>query len=332
MPQANHCATPCKGSAHIRRPTPTLLLKTPVIFAAYYAMNKPLLLVTGANGQLGNEFRELEASHGEFRFIFAGKPELDVTVQSWVQSFIAQHKPDAVINCAAYTNVERAEDEPDTAHAGNALAAGYLAMACHEHGAMLIHISTDYVFDGKKDAPYKEEDEVNPLNVYGKSKLEGERLIDEKMDRYYILRTSWLYSTFGHNFYKTMLRLAQEKGELNVVSDQFASPTYAGALAKDIMLLLEKTIIRQEHVGHGLYHYTQTGTASWYQFAQEIMHRHGLAVPVHPVNTGAFPTKAIRPAYSKLDTHKWEKNTGLPLKDWQSALGGCVEAAGNKRG
>jgi dTDP-4-dehydrorhamnose reductase len=295
-------------------------------------MEKPLLLITGAGGQLGQEFRMLAASHTAFQFLFVTKQELDVTVESWVQKFVTDHKPAAIVNCAAYTNVERAENEPEMANAGNAIAASNLAVACHDNGAMLVHISTDYVFDGKKDAPYREEDEVNPLNVYGKSKLEGERLIDEKMDRYYILRTSWLYSTFGHNFYKTMLRLAQEKGALNVVSDQFASPTYAGALAKDILRLLEKTIIRQEHVDYGLYHYTQTGIASWYQFAQEIIHRHGLAVPVHPVNTGAFPTKAIRPAYSKLDTHKWEKNTGLPLKDWQTALGDCVGASGYKQG
>ncbi len=287
-------------------------------------MDKPLLLITGANGQLGNEFRDLEESRGEFRFLFAGKQELDVTVESWVKKIILQHKPDAVINCAAYTNVEKAEDEPEMAYAGNALSAGNLAEACHEANALLVHISTDYVFDGEKRTPYNEEDEVAPLNIYGKSKLEGERLIDEKTDRYYTLRTSWLYSTHGHNFYKTMLRLGREKEFLAVVSDQIASPTYAGQLAQDTLALVNKTLIHQEHVPYGLYHYTQSGIASWFDFASEIISQSGLTTPVKPISSGSFPVKAIRPAYSKLDTSKWEKNTGMIVPGWKESLTQCI--------
>lgn len=287
-------------------------------------MNAPLILITGANGQLGREFRDLEKTRSEFRFLFADKADLDVTVQSWVHKYLDQHKPDVVINCAAYTNVERAEDEPELASAGNALAAGYLAEACHAGGTLLVHISTDYVFNGRKNEPYTEQDPVEPLNNYGRSKLAGERLIDEKTERYYTLRTSWLYSTHGHNFYKTMLRLAHEKGELRVVNDQFASPTYAGALAEDVLSLLHKVMIERHPVPFGLYHYTHEGTASWFEFAGEIMKQSGLAVPVHPVSTSAYPVKAIRPAYSKLDITKWRSFTGIAVKNWKEALADCV--------
>lgn len=287
-------------------------------------MEKPKVIITGANGQLGCEFRALEQAFSDFEFVFASKLDLDVTVESWVKQFITDHKPAAVVNCAAYTNVERAEDETENAHLGNALAAGFIADACHETGSMMIHISTDYVFDGTSNKPYTESDSVNPINEYGKSKLEGERLVDEKIERHFTLRTSWVYGNFGHNFYKTMIRLAKERGSLSVVDDQFASPTYAGLLAADILRLLQKVIIKHEHIEYGLYHYTQTGIASWFNFAQEIVLQSKLNVPVNAVKTGAFPTKAIRPVYSKLDTTKWEKQIGIPLYDWRDGLAMCL--------
>jgi dTDP-4-dehydrorhamnose reductase len=239
-------------------------------------------------------------------------------------------KPDIVVNAAAYTNVERAEDDHDGADAGNTLGPSFLAAACKSIEALLVHISTDYVFDGNTTKPYTEDDEPHPLNYYGHSKLEGERSIDAVFDHYYILRTSWLYDSFGHNFYNTMLRLANERGELSVVNDQYATPTYAGFLARDILSLLKKKYIEHTPIPCGLYHYTHEGEASWWDFAAAIMHEHKLEVPVNPVASSRFPTKARRPSYSKLDITKWKNATGIAVCSWQEALHACVSVMKNK--
>lgn len=283
------------------------------------------ILITGAGGQLGRELQRHAAAFPDFNFVFADHKTLDTTVESWVHKMIDELKPSAVVHCAAYTNVERAEDDPENAMLTNAAAAGFVADACHKNGALMIHVSTDYVFDGKGTKPYTEQDQVNPLSVYGESKLEGERLVDGKCERSIIIRTSWLYSASGHNFFRTMLRLAKEKGELRVVSDQIASPTYAGDFAMDILKLLNKILIRTEHVEYGTYQYTQLGEASWFDFAQEIIRQAGMDVPVYPVKTGEFPTRAMRPAYSKMNCDKWIKNTNIPLKKWQDGLAACFD-------
>lgn len=288
-------------------------------------MAKPIILITGADGQLGKEFRKLVSEFPDFNFQFAGKLELDITVESWVKDYFSLYHTTAVVNCAAYTNVERAEDEPELALLGNAAAPGFLADASRETGALLVHFSTDYVFDGTKSKAYLESDEVKPLNIYGESKLQGERLIDEKTERYFVIRTSWLYSAYGHNFFNTMMRLAKEKDELNVVNDQIASPTYAGDLATDVLKLLHKILIKQQHIEYGLYHYTESGEASWFDFAKEIVKQAELNVPVQSVKSGTFPVKAIRPMYSKMDNSKWIRNTGLVPCSWNEGLKRCLE-------
>lgn len=282
------------------------------------------IVVTGANGQLGSELRTLAASQTNMVFQFLSKQDLDIAVESWVQQRIAELQPDVVINAAAYTNVEKAEEEIEAAEAGNGLAPGYLAAACKSCGAALIHISTDYVFNGGINRSYTEDDEVAPLNAYGKTKLHGERNIDAEMDRYFILRTSWLYSLNGHNFYKTMLRLASEHGKLRVVSDQKATPTYARILAGDILQLIRKKFIEQQPIPFGLYHYTHEGEASWFDFAKAIMNFNRIDVPVEAVSSDTFSMKATRPAYSKLDISKWKRNTGIEALSWQEALQQCV--------
>ncbi len=288
------------------------------------------ILVVGSGGQLGHALRAARAEFSEFHFTFWERADLDISVESWVLERITALKPDIVINAGAYTNVERAEDDHQGAEAGNALAPGYLAKACKSIEALLVHVSTDYVFDGGLNRPYTEEDLPQPLNYYGLSKLKGERSIDAVFDHYYIIRTSWLYGSFGHNFYNTMLRLAKERGELFVVNDQFASPTWVGLLAHDILSMLHRKYNESVSIPCGLYHYTHEGTASWWDFARAIMDVHGLNVPVHAVDSGRFPTKAKRPAYSKLDNAKWKKATGLTTFTWQDGLRQCYSVVENR--
>ncbi len=283
-----------------------------------------MIVVTGASGQLGRELQRKASMLPEFEFLFADRHVLDIRTHSHVREVIAGARPQAVINCAAYTRVDLAEDEPEEAMRVNGAGAGYVAEACHRAGALMVHVSTDYVFDGTARRPYTEADTCAPLSVYGSTKLEGERRIDEQTGRHLILRTSWLYSAYGHNFFRTMLRLAKETGSLRVVNDQVASPTYAGRLAEDIMALLRRALVDRRHIEYGTYHYTQSGEASWYDFAAEIMRQAGTGVPVTPVESGDFPTKARRPAYSKLDTTKFVANTGLPVVPWQQGVAECL--------
>jgi dTDP-4-dehydrorhamnose reductase len=281
--------------------------------------------VTGANGQLGMELRRLSASIEDMTFFFFSKLEWDIAIESLNEERVLEIKPDVVINAAAYTNVEKAEEDVETAMAANALGPGYLAAACKKHGALTIHISTDYVFNGAKREAYTEEDSVQPLNIYGRSKLEGERTIDAATNRYFILRTSWLYSNFGHNFFKTMVRLAKEKGNLSVVNDQVASPTYARFLAEDILALIRLKLGEHRAIPYGIYHYTQQGEASWFDFAREIVSGMNIKANVEPVDSTCFPTKAKRPSYSKISTNKWEEATGLPNRTWQEGVQRCAQ-------
>ncbi|MFY7708803.1 MAG: dTDP-4-dehydrorhamnose reductase [Flavobacteriales bacterium] len=278
--------------------------------------------VTGSSGQLGQDFQAILEEYPAMDFTFYSRHDLDVTDEKACLEILTNLRPDFIINAAAYTNVEKAEEDKEANKAGNELAPLYLARAAKSINATLIHISTDYVFDGKKELPLDELTSVNPLNEYGRAKLNGENNVLNSGARAIVLRTSWLYSTFGHNFMKTMIRLAKEKGELNVVSDQFASPTYARSLAHDINRMIIRLDAGQD-IELGRYHYSQHGVASWFDFAKEIVKVYELNVPVHPVDSNRFPTKAIRPKYSKLAADKFEKNTGIELLSWQEGLMQC---------
>lgn len=260
------------------------------------------VLVTGANGQLGKSIHRIASNYPELKFIFTDVADLDITNSEAVDAFFQSNKIAYCINCAAYTNVDKAEEEVDKAFLINATAAKNLAESCKNFGAVLIHVSTDFVFDGTKETPYTEEDTPNPLSVYGKSKLKGEAYIQKIWDKHFIVRTSWLYSEYGSNFVKTMLRLAETRDEISVVNDQIGSPTYAGDLASFLLEIIDKP-----SKDYGLYHYSNGGSISWYDFAVEIFKQHKKAVRVVPIPTTAYPTAAKRPAYSVLDLQKVNK-------------------------
>ncbi len=279
------------------------------------------ILVTGAKGQLGNEIRLLTDSFPNFDFTFVDIEDLDLVDDRQVFCFFAKQPFDYVINCAAYTAVDKAESEPGLAKLVNAHAPEILVRAATEYNpeAKLIHISTDYVFDGKHYRPYREDDPVNPVSVYGKTKLEGENAIKE-FDNVMIIRTSWLYSSFGHNFVKTALRLAAEKKELTIVSDQIGTPTYAGDLALALL-----NILHAGYFQNGIYHYSNEGVASWYDFAKAILEEKHIDKPVKPIATEDFPTPARRPYYSVLDKTKIKTTFGLTIPHWRSSLRECLE-------
>lgn len=282
------------------------------------------VLITGSGGQLGHEFQTIIGIYSDMEPLFCSRAELDISDASAVNAFISEHKPVVVINCAAYTNVEKAEDEPEVAQMHNAIAPQNLALACKEHNALFIHFSTDYVFDGTASRPYTETDATNPLSVYGQSKLDGENLVLATGARALIFRVAWLYSTYGKNFFKTMLRLASEKDELRVVADQKASPTYARHLAHDVLEVIDQIIVQQADIPSGVYHYSQEGIASWYEFTREIMINAQANIAVIPVTTAEFPTKAKRPAFSKLDNTAFKKATGIQPISWKEGLIDCM--------
>lgn len=278
----------------------------------------PEILVTGADGQLGRSLRERAGGNWHF----AGRAELDVTDAEAVRRCTAERKIDLIVNCAAYTDVDRAEEEEAAADRVNRQAAQNLAEAAAQRGAALIHISTDYVFPGTGDRPCREEDPTGPLCAYGRTKLAGERAVAASGCRYLILRTSWLYSEFGNNFVKTILRLAAERGTLRVVADQIGSPTCAGDLAGAIRFLAESGRFAGRK---GIYHYANGGFCSRYDFAREIVRQAGLACDVLPCRTDEFPQRARRPACSALDTTKIEQTFGLAIPRWRDSLAACLE-------
>lgn len=273
------------------------------------------ILVTGANGQLGKCIQDLAGKYSDLSFVFTDHKEFDITSQENVNKFFEDQKFDYCINCAAYTAVDKAETEKEMAFLINAEAVKYLALACKETDTTLIHISTDFVFDGKKGEPYTEEDKPNPINVYGASKLKGEQYVQKILKKYFIVRTSWVYSQHGHNFVKTMLRLAKERDELNVVCDQFGSPTYAGDLAKVILniILMNKTL-------YGLYHYSNEGVVSWYDFAKIIFEEGSVKVNLKPIKTEKYPTPAKRPAFSVMDKAKIKQELKFEIPNWRDSL------------
>ncbi len=282
------------------------------------------ILVTGGKGQLGRSIEKVAGEFPNHRFVFTDLPEADITDRECMRRLITDNKAGAVINCAAYTAVDRAEEEEAEAARINAEGAAALAQVCRECGVKLVHISTDYVFDGSAHNPIKESDKPSPQSVYGRTKLRGEAYIKESGAAAAVIRTAWLYSEFGNNFVKTMLRLAQEKDEIGVVADQYGTPTYAPDLARAIMKIISGGI-----KGYSVYHFTDEGETSWWEFASEIFAMAGMATTVRPLTTEQYPTKARRPAYSVLDKSKI-KHAGVFVPEWQESLRECLAALGLK--
>lgn len=285
--------------------------------------NRPLVLVTGANGQLGKELQQLEANWPAFKFLFLSREDLPIHHFELVRNFFKGCKPAVLINCAAYTAVDKAEQERDLAYQINAEAAGVLAAVCAANECRFIHVSTDYVFDGTATCPYKEEDLTAPQSVYGQTKLEGERQALLVNPNAVIIRTSWVYSSFGKNFVKTIIRLLQDKPQISVVQDQLGSPTYAADLANAILQVASSNTWIP-----GIYNYSNTGIISWFQFAVEIGKLSGLTTPIKGISTAEYPTPAKRPAWSVLDTTKIVATYGVIIKDWKESLGQCMRELG----
>lgn len=274
------------------------------------------VLVTGGNGQLASCIKNVDSQYHHLNFIYTDFEELDVTNLNRVKAFFeSNQKIEYCINCAAYTAVDQAETEIDKAFEINARGARNLALACKEHRAVLIHVSTDFVFDGKKANPYIEEDETNPISVYGASKQQGEVEIQNLLETHFIIRTSWLYSEYGQNFVKTMLRLAETRDEIGVVNDQIGSPTYAGDLAEVII-----QIINTKSKEYGIYHYSNEGRVSWYDFAKVIFKRSKSKAKLNSVSTKEYPTPAKRPQYSVLDKTKIKTHLNIVIVNWQESL------------
>lgn len=283
------------------------------------------ILVTGANGQLGNEIRRLCRNFPGLEFIFTDVDMLDITNPDAVSVFMEASKPAIVVNCAAYTNVDGAEVNVKNVRKINSLAPQVLAAACAMQDAFLIHISTDYVFDGESNEPYNEEDETNPISVYGNSKLEGEEKIKTVFDNYLIIRTSWMYSEFGHNFVRSIIALAKERETLEIVNDQIGSPTYARDLANCIIDIIIKSILNPKAYLPGIYHYCNQGNCSWYEFATEILNIAGIkSCKLIPVTTEQYPAVAKRPKYSVLDTTKVRESFGIGIPNWRDSLRECL--------
>lgn len=284
----------------------------------------PKILVTGANGQLGKELRVLAPAFPGFEFLFLSREDLPIHHFPLVRQYFQTLQPAYCINAAAYTAVDRAEQERDLAFQVNAEAVGVLAEVCNTHHTRLVHISTDYVFNGKGQRPYLPEDKTDPQNVYGFSKRKGEELARQKDPDCLIIRTSWVYSRFGKNFVKTMVKLMGEKESLSVVNDQTGSPTYAADLAEAILQVISQTQ-KDAHNWHpGIYHYSNEGVITWFDFARAIREETGSSCSLKPISTAEFPTPASRPAYSVLDKTSFTKTFGIPLKDWKASLHRCL--------
>lgn len=279
-----------------------------------------MILVTGAGGQLGQALREVLAGRD---VMYRASAELDITDAEACRRLVGENGVSVILNAAAYTKVDKAESEQEQAFAVNRDGAGNLAKAAQETGALVVHVSTDYVFDGRLDRPYAETDVANPQTIYGRSKLAGEGLVLEHAPAAVVLRTGWVYSAYGANFLKTMLRLGAERESLGVVADQTGTPTLADHLARDMVKVMDMLA-----VGHGgireIFHYADDGVATWYDFASTIMRTAGLGCEVKPITTADYPTAAARPAYSVLDKSKVKSHFGLEINQWQDDLASCI--------
>ena len=273
------------------------------------------ILITGANGQLGQSIAEMSKNHKEIECFFVTRNELDITNEDLVNHYFDDKSFDFVINCAAYTAVDKAEDDQENAFLVNAKATEFLAKISNVKNIPFIHVSTDYVFDGTESVPRLETDQTNPIGVYGQTKLDGENLALANNPKTIILRTAWVYSRFGNNFVKTMLRLFNDKDSISVVADQIGSPTNAIDLANAIL-----EIVSKDELVYGIYNYSNEGECSWFEFAQKIKEFSGSSIEINPVPTSAYPTKAKRPAYSLLDKSKIKEVYQLEIPTWEDSL------------
>lgn len=281
------------------------------------------ILVTGANGQLGNSIRLLAKHYPQYNYLFTDVDTLDITDPLAVEQAIKDNQVDYVLNCAAYTAVDKAEDDEDLCRRLNSYAVGLLGKAAHEAGAKMIHVSTDYVFSGTSCLPYKETDETRPVSAYGRTKLAGEQILQEVCPEAVIIRTAWLYSEFGSNFVKTVLRLGKERDELRFVFDQIGTPTYAGDLAAAVMAVV--TADEKGAFVPGIYHYSNEGVCSWYDFTIKILEIAGISSRVFPIETKEYPTKAVRPPYSVLNKSKIKETYGIAIPHWEASLRVCLK-------
>ncbi|MBC8883665.1 dTDP-4-dehydrorhamnose reductase [Flavobacterium piscinae] len=280
-----------------------------------------VVLVTGAGGQLGQSLQFIAPNYPAIQFAFCDSSTLDITNLNNVKQLFKQFKPTFCINAFAYTAVDKAESEPEKAHLINVVGAKNLAVVCKECDTILLHISTDFVFDGTKNSPYTEEDIPNPTGVYGQTKLDGEKAIQETWEKHFIIRTSWVYSQFGNNFMKTMLRLASERDKLTVVNDQIGTPTNAVDLAEVLVNIIQSPITNNPSPNlFGIYNFSNEGQCSWYDFAKKIFEVNQISINLIPIPTSGFPTPAKRPAYSVLDKSKIKKGFGVEIKDWEESL------------
>ena len=278
------------------------------------------ILVTGGNGQLAQCLKDVVINDNKLYVDFQDLPALDITNKQQLESYFSNNELDYCINCAAYTAVDLAEGHSDLAFAVNSEGPKNLAEVCNKHQVKLLHISTDFVFDGKKQTPYMETDIPNPLGIYGASKWQGERNIQEAMETYFIIRTSWLYSEYGNNFMNTMLKLSETRDEISVVSDQIGSPTYAGDLAGVLV-----KIVLSSSTNYGVYHYSNSGAISWYDFAVEIFKQFGKTIEVKPIKTEDYPTEAKRPKYSVLEKSKLIGVFDTLIPYWRDSLKICLK-------
>jgi dTDP-4-dehydrorhamnose reductase len=288
-------------------------------------MKRPAVIISGKNGQLGNQLQELSFQHPQYDFHFFSKDELDISNNEILAETFKQLNPSFFINAAAYTAVDKAETEQEQAYLINAEATGNIAKHCFQYSTRLIHVSTDYVFDGKGNKPYAEDDECKPVNYYGYSKWLGEELALHNNPATTIIRTSWVYSRYGSNFVKTMLRLMNERKEINVVADQFGSPTYAKDLAQLIMEFVNRETVNDNYqMPGGVFHFSNAGNISWYDFAMAIKEIKQFSCEINPIPTSSYPTPAKRPLYSVMSKEKIISVSGIELKDWKESLRECL--------
>jgi dTDP-4-dehydrorhamnose reductase len=279
-----------------------------------------VVLVTGANGQLGQSIKFIANKYPTIQFIYTDFDEMDITnIESCTNAFL-KYKPQFCINTAAYTAVDKAESEPEKAHLINSIGPENLAKVCKEYDTILLHISTDFIFDGNSKTPYLESDLPNPQSVYGQTKLEGEIAIQNTWGKHFIIRTSWVYSQFGTNFMKTMLRLASERNSLSVVSDQIGTPTNAVDLAECLLTIISFDFRLSTFDCYGIFNFSNEGVCSWYDFAAAIFHQKEIKIDLKPIPTSAYQTPAKRPAYSVLDKKKIKDTFNIEISEWKASL------------